>query len=157
MVWRNLLAVALMIFGCFRMVGHLADAPALRAIGAASLVAPLPDAFSADRGHEAFATKLEIQGRDGAGEAFAITLTPELGSVLAGPARRRQVYLEAFARAPRLPAPVWEAAWCHGLGADGPLRRELGLPPEARALELRITSRTHGRDDSWLLSPSCTR
>lgn len=157
MIRRNLLAVALMIFGCLQMAGYLADAPALRGIGAASAAAPFPKVFSDVGGHETFAADFTLHGLDGAGTPFSLAITPELYSRLEGPYNRRNVYGAALSYAPRLPKPLWESVWCHGFGKDGPLRREFGLPSGAHALEITIKTRTAGRDDSWLLSPSCTR
>ncbi len=157
MVWRNLLAVALLVFGCFQMVGHLVDAPALREIGAASAVAPLPRDFAAVEGHESFASGVVVLGVDRAGEAFGLTLGPETFAEVEGPAARRRVYARALSGAPRLPDAVWEAVWCHGLGETGPLRRELGLPDGSHSLSLQVRPRAETRKDVWLRSPSCTR
>jgi hypothetical protein len=157
MIRRNLLAIALLVFGCLQMAGYLADAPALRGIGAASAAAPFPKVFSDVEGYETFAADFTLRGLDEAGEPFELEFTPELYSRLAGPYNRRNVYGAALSYAPRLPEKLWESVWCHGLGPAGPLRRELGLPTGAHALEMTIQTRTDGRNDSWRLSPSCTR
>ena len=158
MVWRNLLAVALFVFACFQMAGHLADAPALRRVGAASAAAPLPLHFSDLGRHEPFAAALTLSGLDRQDRPFEFEITPGLYAHVAGPSRFRAAYSTALLHAPRLPEPLWTAAWCRGLGeSNGALRHPLGVPPDARALAIRIHTRTHGRDDSWLLSPSCTR
>jgi hypothetical protein len=157
MIRRNLLAVALLVFGCLQMAGFVVDSRTLRGIGAASAAAPFPKAFSDVEGYETFAADFTLRGRDAAERPFELKITPELYARLDGPYNRRNVYGAALSYAPRLPRPLWEAVWCHGLGEDGPLRREFGLPAGAHALEMFIQTRTEGRDDSWLLSPSCTR
>jgi hypothetical protein len=157
MVRRNLLAIALLVFGCLQMAGYVFDAPVLRGIGAASAAAPFPKVFSDVNGYETFAADFTLSGLDGTGAPFEIRMTPELYSRLEGPYNRRNVYGAALSYAPRLPEPLWRAVWCHGLGPDGPLRREFGLPPGAHALEMRIETRSAGRNDSWLLSPPCTK
>lgn len=156
MIRRNLLAIALLLFGCLQMAGYLFHAPALRGIGAASAAAPFPKVFSDVDGYETFAADFTLRGRDGAGAPFELRITPELYARLEGPYNRRNVYGAALSYAPRLPEPLWQSVWCHGLGVDGPLRREFGLPAGAHALEMHIATRTAGRKDTWRLSPSCT-
>lgn len=156
MVTRNLLAGLLLVFGCLPMAGYFADAPALRGIGAASVAAPFPKVFSDVDGFETFAADFTLRGRDRGGGVFEFAITPEFYAQLSGPYNRRNVYGAALSYAPRLPEPLWQAVWCHGLGEGGPLRREFHLPDGAHALEMFIQTRTHGRDDTWLLSPSCT-
>lgn len=157
MVRRNLLAFALLVFGCLQMAGYVLDQPELRGIGAASAAAPFPKVFSDVDGFETFAADFTLRGLDGEGRPFAFEITPEFYTRLKGPYNRRNVYGAALSYAPRLPEPLWQAVWCHGLGEGGPLRREFGLPEGAHALEMTITTRTNGRNDSWLLSPSCTK
>lgn len=157
MIRRNLLAVALLVFGCLQMAGYLTDNPVLRGIGAASAAAPFPKVFSDVDGYETFAASFTLRGLDGNDAPFTLEITPELYSRLAGPYNRRNVYGAALSYAPRLPEELWQSVWCHGLGPNGPLREEFGLPADAHALEMTIRTRTNGRNDTWLLSPSCTR
>lgn len=157
MVRRNLLAVAVLLAGCLQMAGYLTERPVLRGIGAASGFAPFPKVFSDVDGFETFAADFTLRGLDGEGRAFALEITPEVYARLEGPYNRRNVYGAALSYAPRLPEPLWQAVWCYGLGEGGPLREEFGLPPGAHALAMTITTRTKGRNDSWVLSPSCTR
>ncbi len=154
MIRRNLLAVALLVFGCLQMVGYVVDAPALRGVGAASAAAPFPKVFSDVSGFETFSAGFTLRGLDGEGRAFELPITPELYSRLEGPYNRRNVYGAALSYAPRLPEPLWQAVWRHGLGEDGPLRGEFGLPKGAHDLKMFIETRTDGRDDTWLISPS---
>lgn len=157
MLRRNLLAVALLLVGCLQMLGYLLDAPTLRGLGAASTASPFPKVFSDVNGYETFAADFTLRGLTADGAPFTLAITPELYTRLEGPYQRRNVYGAALSYAPRLPEPLWQAVWCHGLGPGGPLRREFGLPPGAHALEMLITTRTAGRNDTWLLSPSCTK
>lgn len=153
---RNTLAALLLIFGHLQMLGYLIDAPALRGLGAASAAAPFPKVFSDVDGFETFAADFFLRGLDGEGQPFELAITPALYSRLAGPYNRRNVYGAALSYAPRLPESLWGAIWNYGLAEDGPLRREFGLPAGAHQLEMFIQTRTRGRDDSWLLSPSST-
>jgi hypothetical protein len=54
-----------------------------------------------------------------------------------------------------MPEPLWQAVFCYGLGPDGPLRAELGLPEGATNLAVEIRTRTRGRSDTWTLNPPC--
>ena len=155
MVRRNLLAVALLLFGCLQMAGYLTDRPELRGIGAASAVAPFPKVFSDVDGYETFAADFVLRGVDAEGATFERAITPEFYAQLEGPYNRRNVYGAALSYAPRLPEPLWQAVWCHGLGEGGPLLAEFGLPEGAKNLTMEIKTRTSGRNDAWVLSPYC--
>lgn len=137
------------------MAGYIANVPALRGLGAATVIAPFPKVFSDVDGFETFAADFVLQGMDGAGVAFSREITPEFYSQLKGPYNRRNVYGAALSYAPRLPEPLWQAVWCYGLGGSGPLRTEFALPPGARDLTIKIKTRTRGRNDTWLLAPPC--
>jgi hypothetical protein len=156
MLWRNLAALALGLFGLMQMAGHVTGNAAMRGLGAASVIAPFPRVFNDVNGHEPFAADFRLLGVDGAGEPFELSLGPERYAGLRGPYNRRNVYGAALAFAPRLPEPLWQAVWCYGLGPSGTLREELALPDGARALRLEIETRTRGRTDLWEYSPSCT-
>jgi hypothetical protein len=151
----NLTALAVTAVGCLQMAGFLADSRPLRGIGAASMVAPFPKVFSDVDGLETFASEFDITGIDAADGPFRIPLTAERYSQLEGSYNRRNVYGAALAYAPRMPEPLWQAVFCYGLGPDGPLRAELGLPEGAANLAVEIRTRTRGRTDTWTLRPPC--
>lgn len=153
----NLLAVGITLLGCTQMAGYLMDSRALRGVGAASGVAPFPKVFSDVDGLETFASEFILRGEDGAGEPFALTITPELYAQLEGCYNRRNVYGAALSYAPRMPEELWSAVFCFGLGEGGPLRREFGLPDGARSLSVEIRTRTRGRADVWVLAPECAQ
>lgn len=151
----NVLALALCAVGLLQIAGELTRLRALRGVGAALVVAPLPKVFSDLHGLETFASELTFEVDTPDGGRRAVPITPELYHRLGGPYNRRNVYGAALAYAPRLPAPLWEAVFCYGFGPSGSLRRELGLPPAPARVSVRITTKTRGRADTWVLSPSC--
>lgn len=151
----NLAALALTAFGCLPVLGYLVGSPALRGIGAASAAAPFPKVFSDVDGLEPFASEFTLHWRDAAGAAHALAITPELYARLGGAYNRRNVYGAALSYAPRLPEPLWQAVFCHAFAPQGPLRRELGLPADARDIAVEIRTKTRGRNDRWNLQPSC--
>lgn len=147
---RNLLALLLLLFGTTQMLGYLLDLTALRGIGAASLLAPLPKVFSDVDGLETFASDFDLLLLHPNGEEEQVSITPELYAKLAGPYKRRNVYGAALSYAPRLPESLWRAVFDYGLGPQGPLRTELGLPLDAE-VRILIRTKTKGRTDRWVL------
>jgi hypothetical protein len=160
---RNLLAVLVVALACSQMAGYLTGAKTVGACGARSCIAPMAEVFSeveardGSWGFEPFASTFILRGVGGDGAAFEQAVTPELLARIEGPQARRAAYATAFTFAPRLAETTWQEAWCHGLGEHGPLRAAFGLPKGARALAMTVASRTDGQDESWVLSPSCTR
>ena len=151
----NVAALALTVFGCLPVLGYLTGSRALRGIGAASAMAPFPKVFSDVDGLETFASVFTLYWRDARGIEHSLPITPELYSQLAGAYNRRNVYGAALSYAPRLPEPLWSAAFCYAFGPGGPLRREFGLPDDAHDFAVEIRTRTKGRHDRWLLRPDC--
>jgi hypothetical protein len=155
--WRNWAALVLGLFGLTAMVGDLLGSRALKGLGAVSVVAPFPKVFCDMNGVEGFACEFAIHYDTATGEHRREAITPELYAQLAGPYNRRNVYGAALAGAPILPAPVWESVFQYGFAPDGPLRRELGLPPDATNIAVVIHTKTRGRNGTWTLHPSCAR
>ena len=107
-------------------------------------------------GLETFASEFIIQMETSSGQRVERVITPELYRQLKGPYNRRNVYGAALSYAPRLPDELWQAVFCYGLNPEGPLRRELGLPSDAAHVRVVIRTKTYGRSDTWVLSPSCS-
>ena len=154
--WRNYGALTLGLIACMQMLGYATGNRVVRGIGAATVIAPLPKVFSDVEGLETFASEFTLRYRDARGTASEMRITPQLYGQLAGPYNRRNVYGAALSYAPRLPRPLWESVYCHGLRPGGPLRSELGLP-DVRELVVEIRTMTRGRRDAWTLESACTR
>lgn len=152
---RNAAAAALCAVGLLQIAGELFGLRALKGIGAASVVAPFPKVFSDVNGLEPFASEFTLEVETAPGQWSGSPITPELYRRLTGPYNRRNVYGAALSYAPRLPDDLWQAVFCYGLGAQGPLRTELELPEHPVRIRVRIHTKTRGRDDAWRLSPSC--
>jgi hypothetical protein len=150
-VWRNWAAVALGLFGLTAMVGDVVGSRTLKGLGMISMTAPCPKVFCAMEGYEGFAGEFVIHYTDASGEPQSVALTPEQYARLAGPYNRRNVYGAALAGAPILPEPMWRSVFQYGFQPTGPLRRELGVPPDATAIAVVIHTKTHNRNDSWQL------
>jgi hypothetical protein len=153
--WCGVGAAALLVLGSLQMVGDAAGIAPLKGIGAALTASPLPKVFTDVRGLETFASEFTLLATLPSGRELTLPITPEVYRRLGGPYNRRNVYGAALSYAPRLPRPLWEAVFCFGLGSEGPLRRELGVPAGARHLRVRIATRTRGRRDVWVLEAPC--
>lgn len=148
--WRNIAALGICAFGLTAMVGDALGTRALKAIGLASTIAPCPKVFCDTKGMEAFASTFVLRFETN-GHLAEVPLTPELYSRLEGSYNRRNVYGAALSFGPRLPEAMWRSVFEYGLGANGPLRRELGIPAEATNLLVVIQTKTRGRNDQWAL------
>lgn len=153
----NIVAAIITVIGCTQMAGYLAGSRELRAVGLATVAAPLPKVFSEVDGLETFASEFTLRGIDAAGHPFTLAITPELYARLEGCYNRRNVYGAALSYAPRIPEALWTAVFCYGLKPGGPLRRELGLPDDARNVTVEIRTKTRGRTGTWILNPECAQ
>ncbi len=150
----NVAAVILTAIACLQIVGYLCGSRPLRGIGAALGFAPFPKVFSDVDGLETFASSFTLHWRDARG-AHALPITPKLYAQIEGAYNRRNVYGAALSYSPRLPRPLWEAVFCYGFAANGPLRHEFGVSPEAQGIAVTIKTNTRGRRDQWTLRPTC--
>lgn len=156
-LWRNVAAAMLGLFGLTQMVGEWIGSKTMRGIGAVSAAAPFPKVFCDLNGLEGFACEFTLLVRMSSGQTNEIPLTAEMYQQLGGPYNRRNVYGAALAGGPILPRPIWEAVFCYGLGTNGPLRRELKLPADAGPVQVRIRTRTRGRNAVWILEAPCAQ
>ena len=154
--WRYAAAAALLVLGSLQMIGYAAGSRALRGLGAASAVSPLPKVFSDVNGLETFASEFVLHYRRSDGARDSVRITPEVYGRLGGPYNRRNVYGAALSYAPRLPEPLWTAVYCYGMVPGGPLRRELGFRSDDTGFSITIRTRTRGRSDTWTFEPACT-
>jgi hypothetical protein len=135
------------------MTGDLLGLRKLKGLGIISTAAPCPKVFCNLGGYEGFACSFEIHYETAAGEPRVTAITPELYARLRGPYNRRNVYGAALAGAPLLPEAMWQSIFRYGFDPGGPLRRELGVPPDARNLAVRIQTRAGGPEpqQTWTL------
>lgn len=153
---RDAGALALLVVGLAAMVGDATGFVPLEGVALATMASPLPKVFSAVEGYETFAARFTVVAERPDGSRTAVELTPEVARGLRGPYNRRNVYGAALAYGPKLPRPVWQAIFCHGLERGGPLREEIGLPADATAVSVEIESTTRGSDDRWTLEAECS-
>lgn len=151
--WRNKAAIAVGIFGLSAMAGDILQQRWLKGLGAVSMAAPFPKVFCETEGVEGFAADFWIRF-ESQGKAEEWPLTPELYGKLAGPYNRRNVYGAALAGAPFLPEQMVQEVAGHAFSADGPLRKELGLPDDAGKIRVIIRSRTKNNPRTWTLEVS---
>lgn len=148
MIWRNLAAGALLLFGLTQMAGDLLGNRVLKGLGAVSAVAPCPKVFCDMNGFEAFAADFTITLEEKG--AISVPVTPELYSRLNGPYNRRNVYGFAIAASPLLPEPIRRSVFNYAFAPGGPLRREMKLPEDTSSIGITVREGTRGRHRSWL-------
>lgn len=154
---QNVAALLLLLAASMQLVGYVARTEMLRAVGAATALAPLPNAFADVDGFEAFASDLTLAYRDGNREPRELHVTADQLARLEGPDERRRLYGAALFQAPRLPESLWLSVYCHGMDRGGPVRRALGLRDDDERFALTIRTRTRGRHDEWTFEPACSR
>lgn len=148
-ITRNHIAIAITAIGMLQMVGHTLRVPALRGIGLATGVAPFPRVFCETDGYEAFAASYHLRWTMPDGTRHCRQITPEWYADLAGPYNRRNAYGAAIAFAPRMDPALRDAVLNHAMAPDSPLRRELGIPPEATDPAIHIIPRSGEADGPW--------
>ena len=153
--FRNAAALGLLGIGLLQILGDLSGNRTLKGIGAATVVSPCPKVFSDINGLETFASSFDFRFETPSGGTSVVPITPVLYSRLGGPYNRRNAYGAALSYAPKLPVPLWHSVFQYGLGENGPLRRELNLPDNAKRIALLIRTKTRGRSDAWEMGPSC--
>jgi hypothetical protein len=149
--WRNVAASAIFAAGLLQMVGEVCGSRALKGLGAATVIAPLPKVFCDVDGLEPFASTFTLLGERRDGTTFETQITPEKYARLEGPYNRRNAYGAALSYAPRLPDAMWRSVAHFGFRNGGRVRKELELPCDLKQLRLRIETKTRGRDDRWEL------
>lgn len=137
-----LVGVLLAAVGCSQMLAELGHAPRLRAVAAATQLAPLMRVFTAHQGVETFAARFALGYLGASGEWQEVAIDHRNYAVLDGPYNRRNVYGAAFSYAPLLAqnpatAKMWRQVVHYALCEPGSLRAALGLPA-ARQWRLRL-------------------
>ena len=130
-----IMAAVLLSVGLLQMLGDLLQAPALKGIGAASLLSPAPKVFSSVKGLETYSTHVSLRWVDRDGLAQEILLDQETYAKLEGPYNRRNVYGAALAYGPVLAQddrlrPLLREVLAFALTGEAPLLVELGVDPE---------------------------
>ena len=136
----------LIALGTLQMAGDVLGAPRLKALGAATQVAPAMKVFTAHQGYETHAARFTLHWQARDGRSGAIVLDPATYRGVAGPYNRRNVYGAALAYAPVLRADprtraMQQSVMHYAFCAPGPMRAELGLPADARRFALDVAPR----------------
>jgi hypothetical protein len=153
---RALVVCFLLGLGCLQMAGDVLGMPRLKALAAASQVSPAMKVFTAHQGYETHAARFSLHWLDTAGRPQSLALDPSSYAGVRGPYNRRNVYGAALAYGPILRAdprtrPMQESVMRHAFCVPGTLRRELGIPQDARELRvLLVPTRADARRDLQL-------
>lgn len=145
--WRDGLVFAFLVaLGCMQMAGDVLGAPRLKALGAATQVAPAMRVFTAHERYETHAVRFTLHWQARDGRTGAIVLDPTTYRDIEGPYNRRNVYGAALAYAPLLRADARTRAMQQGVMRyafciPGALRPELHVPADAWRFALDIAPR----------------
>jgi hypothetical protein len=153
--------VFLVTLGSMQMLADVLALPRLKALFAATQVAPAMKVFTSQQGYETHAARFVLGWQEVSGEARSLELTPKVYRNLHGPYNRRNVYGAALASGPLLredarlrgmQQSVMQYAFC----SPGKVRAELGIPADARHLSIHVLpTRPLARADldfSWEVS-----
>lgn len=139
----KLYALLLLLVGSLQIVGDVLRVPAVKGLGAATMISPAPKVFSSVRGLETYSTRFFVEWTDEESDAHELELTSQVCAGIRGPYNRRNVYGAALAYGPVLAQDPNGRAMLHsvleyGLLGDAPLLRELGIESaEVHQLRLR--------------------
>lgn len=138
-------AIALLLLGLSQMAGDVAGCNMLKAVAVTTQASPAPKVFSSVRGLETYSTRFFVEAAGTSGTLETVELTPEVGSRLAGPYNRRNVYGAVLAYGPVLRSDprtraMFDAVARYALCGDAPLLREIGLRPNGtrRTISVRL-------------------
>jgi hypothetical protein len=141
---RQWAAALLVAAGLLQPLGYVTGVAALRGLGIAWVLSPLPLVFSHFRGLETFSSSFTISVVTLAGREHTLALTPENYSNLGGPYNRRNVYGAVAAFGPVLTEgrerELVEGVLRYGF-CRGPLPGALGVTEPLRSARLIVRNR----------------
>ncbi len=152
---KKVLYAFVILIGLLQTIGYLSGIKAIRGLGMATCSSPLPIVFTEVKGVETFASDFYIRWTDNKGVHRQEPITPAMYSKLKGPYNRRNIFGAAISYGPVLKEEVWRAVLDYGL-CTGVLLEEMGLAADGKNYAVFIITRTAGRDNVWILKPSCT-
>lgn len=139
--------------GSLQMVADVLGLARVKALAAATQVAPAMKVFTAHQGYETHAARFFLHWQDGSGASRSLQLDPRTYRGVKGPYNRRNVYGAALAYGPILRAdartrPMQESVMRYAFCSPGHLRGELGIPPQAKDLRVQLVpARADARRD----------
>jgi hypothetical protein len=151
----NILAAALLIWGCSAMIGEVFKIRLLKGLGMASCAAPYTKVFCQATSleesipFETFAADFTLNYQDADGSEKTLPITPEFYQNLRGPYQRRNVYGAVLAYGPALPKNIQQATFSYALKSPGSIRDEFDIPADASDIKVTMTSKTRGSTHQW--------
>ena len=148
-VFQKMILCLICLVSSLQLFGFIFDSKIIKGIGMSSMIAPFPKVFSDVDGLEPFASKFIITFYHDNGKITEQEITPEMYSKLSGPYNRRNIYGAGLSYAPRLPDSLWKPVFKYGF--SGPLSKELDFPTDIKCIEVKIITKTKGRNDIWII------
>jgi len=155
MTRTNFTAALVVLVGLIRLFGYLTGIDSIRNLGVFTVASPLPLVFT-DRGdYEDFATEYTVVFFLKGGKHFKLPVTSEFYSSLDGPFDRRGTYSKAFFYLPFLRYDLWKSIIGFGFCENGPLARGLKLKEEISRLLILVSTKTKGKERTFLRELEC--
>lgn len=140
-----LASVILIVLGLIGPLGYAFDIKALRGLGTAWMISPLPIVFSEINQFEAFSSEFELILKFTDGTTEQKPITPKEGSLISGPYNRRNIYGAVIGYAPILKLETVQSVLHYAFCTDSKLKSEFKILKPVTAVNLVITDKTTQR------------
>lgn len=151
---KTFFPILLIALGCLQFAGYILKIPALRGLGIAYSVAPLPTVFSTINGVEGFATVQTIHGSDDNGKPDSIKLDQRVFSQFKGHYFLKQAYSIFLAYPhilkPRLVDDALNFALC-----ERNIFKRFGIQSEIKNPSIHIERTRFKKNEHVILIPNC--
>lgn len=141
--------------GLLEIIGYLSGSDVLSGLGALTAASPLPLVFTDREGMEDFANQYFLSWMTRGQKKSTAQLTSQEFSRVSGPFGRKGAYATVVGYAPRLPAELVRSVLKQGFCQRHILAQALIGEPDIQSFELKLSTRTTGRADSWSYTVSC--
>lgn len=120
--------------GLLQMAGDLLQLPAVKGLGAATMISPAPKVFTAHKGLETYSAQFILQWKSRDGQSKHRIITPEVYGKVLGPYQRRNVYGAVLSYGPVLATDpsgqgMFRSVSGFALCGKAPLLREIDIDP----------------------------
>jgi len=128
----------LIVVGTSQMAADLLHLPPLKALAAATMIAPCPKVFTAHNGYETFSTNFVLTWQDKQAKQHALKVSRSIYERIQGPYARRKIFEAVVVYWPiastnKAGISMFNAASKYALTGNAPLMREFGVDPTSIA------------------------
>lgn len=135
----------LICLGLIGPVGFALNIKALRGLGTAWMISPLPIVFSEINHFEAFSSEFQLIVKHTDGTTEQMPITPKEGSLISGPYNRRNIYGAVIGYAPLLKLETVQSVLHYSFCTNSELKSEFQITKSVAEVKLVITDKTKKR------------